>query len=165
MQDNIKQRLKAVMQERNVKTPALSEALKIPKDRIYAWYRDNSEPKAEDKSRLEKWIEDPDYRFVENSNTSIQAKRQSSQTESEVIELLKSQIRMLENHCTFVQKMYEDIKNKTDVNLNEALSNQRVMMRQIAVESHLAAQRFAGNDKKKFQAELDKIDKLITAGM
>lgn len=107
-------------------------------------------------------FEDEEKNLLHENGVSYQ---KTSQTETEVIELLKSQIRMLENHCTFVQKMYEDIKNKTDVNLNEALSNQRVMMRQIAVESHLAAQRFAGNDKKKFQAELDKIDKLITAGM
>lgn len=52
----LKDRLKEVMELRRVKVPALSEQTGIPKDRIYAWYRDNTSPKAEDQIRLEKWL-------------------------------------------------------------------------------------------------------------
>lgn len=56
MSKPLKIRLKEKMDARKVKIPALSVQTGIPKDRIYAWYRDNSSPKADDQEKLEKWI-------------------------------------------------------------------------------------------------------------
>lgn len=51
-----KQRLREEMARRKVKVPALEKATGIPKDRIYAWYRDNTNPKTEDQIILERWL-------------------------------------------------------------------------------------------------------------
>lgn len=62
---------------------------------------------------------------------------------------------------------YENIQlrlERIEANLKESLSNQSVMMRQVAVAMHLAAERYAGNDKKKLQEELNRIDKLLASG-
>lgn len=56
MEQPVKERLKQKMDERRVKIPVLAELLGIPKGRIYGWYRDNSNPKADDLQKLEKWI-------------------------------------------------------------------------------------------------------------
>lgn len=56
MAKDIKEELKAAMEQRGIKTPELAELLDIPKDRIYAWYRDKSNPKGEDREKIQKWI-------------------------------------------------------------------------------------------------------------
>lgn len=56
MSKDLKERLKETMQRRNVKVPQLSIETGIPKDRIYAWYRDNTNPKDQDSKKIEKWI-------------------------------------------------------------------------------------------------------------
>ena len=70
MHKDLKTILKEKMKERKIKTPALAAALQIPVDRIYAWYRDNTNPKGEDSERIRKWLDDPDYneKYEENSN-------------------------------------------------------------------------------------------------
>jgi transcriptional regulator with XRE-family HTH domain len=52
----LKDRLQETMKARGVKIPKLARETKIPKDRIYAWYRDNTSPKADDQVILEQWI-------------------------------------------------------------------------------------------------------------
>ncbi|MBS1915713.1 MAG: hypothetical protein JST87_05510 [Bacteroidetes bacterium] len=56
MDKPLKDILKEVMKERNIRVPKLSELTGIPKDRIYAWYRDDTNPKSEDSEILLKWI-------------------------------------------------------------------------------------------------------------
>lgn len=56
MAKSLKDRLKEEMKVRGVKTPALSEQTGIPKDRIYAWYRDGTSPKMDDQIILEQWL-------------------------------------------------------------------------------------------------------------
>lgn len=55
---DFKTRLAAVMKERKIKFPKLSKIVDIPHDRMYAWYRDDSNPKTEDRAKLEKWIKE-----------------------------------------------------------------------------------------------------------
>ncbi len=71
MRNSIKDRLKDVMQERGIKVPALSSQTGIPKDRIYAWYRDNTEPKAEDRERLLKWMGEEIEKSLQNKTPTI----------------------------------------------------------------------------------------------
>lgn len=56
MKKSLTDRIKEEMKVRGIKIPALADQTGIPKDRIYAWYRDKSTPKAEDQEVLEKWI-------------------------------------------------------------------------------------------------------------
>lgn len=56
MPKNILQELERVMKERNVKIPALSGLLDIPKDRIYKWYQEGTSPKMEDSNKIWNWI-------------------------------------------------------------------------------------------------------------
>jgi hypothetical protein len=54
--NSLKIRLKEALEQRGVKVPTLSKHTGIPKDRIYAWYRDNTDPKMNDAEKLEKWL-------------------------------------------------------------------------------------------------------------
>lgn len=53
---DLKDRLKIALTERNIKIPKLAKMLDIPKDRIYAWYRDNTLPKGDDTIKIETWL-------------------------------------------------------------------------------------------------------------
>lgn len=61
MEKRLLDRLKEAMKARKISTPKLAEQLDIPKDRIYAWYRDNTTPKSEDQTKLEKWLKNEDF--------------------------------------------------------------------------------------------------------
>lgn len=52
----VKVALLQAMKERGVKTPALSAALGIPKDRIYKWFQEGTKPKEEDAVKIWDWI-------------------------------------------------------------------------------------------------------------
>jgi transcriptional regulator with XRE-family HTH domain len=56
MDKPLKVKLKEELKKRGLKIPALADQTGIPKDRIYAWYRDDTNPKAEDAVLLEEWI-------------------------------------------------------------------------------------------------------------
>lgn len=56
MVKSLKDRIKEAIKERGIRVPALALQTKIPKDRIYAWYRDGTTPKAEDVEVLENWL-------------------------------------------------------------------------------------------------------------
>lgn len=52
----LKDRIKEAMEERGIKIPQLAKETKIPKDRIYKWYQDDTNPKYEDALVLENWL-------------------------------------------------------------------------------------------------------------
>lgn len=54
--------LREEMKRRKVKVPTLAELTGIPKDRIYAWYRDNTNPKKEDQDILEAWLNEVPFK-------------------------------------------------------------------------------------------------------
>lgn len=58
---DLKGRLKIAMNERDIKVPRLAQLIGIPKDRIYAWYRDNTAPKGEDTQKIEKWLNEETF--------------------------------------------------------------------------------------------------------
>lgn len=74
---DIKIRLKEKMAERGIKVPELSRITDIPKDRIYAWYRDNTQPKQEDREKLEKWINEE-----KNESSFLEERRLNKLTKS-----------------------------------------------------------------------------------
>lgn len=56
MSIDLKAELKKVMKERKMTIPKLAKLLDIKQDRMYGWYRDDSNPKYEDREKLEAWI-------------------------------------------------------------------------------------------------------------
>jgi hypothetical protein len=78
MAKDLKEELKDVMAKRKVKVPKLSIALDIPKDRIYAWYRDNTNPKGDDREKIKKWINEENYNVgTDNSDSDPLHKSQT----------------------------------------------------------------------------------------
>lgn len=68
---DIKIRLKDTMKERKMNIAKLSKVLNINSDRMYAWYRDDTQPKADDRQKLEKWIKEgigENFNFRESMN-------------------------------------------------------------------------------------------------
>jgi hypothetical protein len=70
MDKDLKTILKEKMTERHVSTPKLAKALRIPQDRIYAWYRDGTNPKGDDSKLIEKWIVDENYKLEDGDNSN-----------------------------------------------------------------------------------------------
>lgn len=82
MDKDLKTILKETMKARNIKTPAVALALQIPVDRIYAWYRDDTNPKGEDTGKIERWVADPNFKVAseETSNSANRREVTSSDT-------------------------------------------------------------------------------------
>jgi hypothetical protein len=123
----------------------------------FQFYRPSANQK--NTSQLNNQLSDSGDNNIYTANKSKQV------TEGEVIELLKKHIATLEQHYAWLQKMYEDMKDKTNSNLQIALENQKFQIRQLGVISHLQAEYYADGDATKFSEELRKIDMLVTAGM
>ena len=58
------------MQERGIKIPRLSVELDIPKDRIYKWFQEGTNPKVEDADKLNKWINGENLGEIRKENFS-----------------------------------------------------------------------------------------------
>ena len=71
MDKDLKTILKEKQKERKVSTPKLAALTGIPKDRIYAWYRDDTNPKGADAKKLLQWING------ETSNIAITTQKQT----------------------------------------------------------------------------------------
>lgn len=56
MDKDLKTILKEEIDRRGLKVPAAAKELGIPKDRIYAWYRDGTQPKDADSKKINKWL-------------------------------------------------------------------------------------------------------------
>jgi hypothetical protein len=56
MKKEVKEQLKELLDSKRVKIPAVAAGTGIPADRIRAWYRDNTKPKADDQKSLEAYI-------------------------------------------------------------------------------------------------------------
>ena len=66
MDKSLKEKVSEEMKRRGVKVPRLSKETGIPKDRIYKWYQQGSNPKPEDSITLEKWIIDSQMKRQQN---------------------------------------------------------------------------------------------------
>lgn len=71
MSKELKIRLKDQMKRRGIKTPALAEMLNIPKDRIYAWYRDDTNPKGDDARKIQNWLDGEENGENFNSESKV----------------------------------------------------------------------------------------------
>jgi hypothetical protein len=103
--------------------------------------------------------------IINDSGNDYKSNKSRPVTEADVIVMLNKHIETLEKHYAWLQKMYEEQKEKTDANLQIALENQKFQIRQLGVISHLQAEYYSDGDAKKFSEELKKIDMLVTAGM
>lgn len=103
---SLKVRLKDEMNKRGVKVPALSIQTGIPKDRIYAWYRDDTNPKNEDRVILEKWMSGNGY---EETPTNGSTRPQETQhgDKSEILALMRERLDDLKEDKEWLKKQME----------------------------------------------------------
>lgn len=68
MTKSLKSTLLEVMKEKGIKIPQLAKETSIPKERIYKWFSEGSNPKAEDSLILSTWIEKRQMEKVPREN-------------------------------------------------------------------------------------------------
>jgi transcriptional regulator with XRE-family HTH domain len=90
---------------------------------------------------------------VESTNGNI-SKDEYIQALKDQIETLKKTNERLNNYCDFLEK-------RVVANFDAVLKNQVIVQAQVAAASRRAAERHAGNDKKKLQEEYRMIDKYV----
>lgn len=73
MDKDLKTILKEKMRQRRMSTPRLGKRLGIPPDRIYAWYRDDTNPKGPDSLTIQKWIDDESFAVNNEESSNIDA--------------------------------------------------------------------------------------------
>lgn len=56
MKKSIVYQLGEEMKKRSIKTPKLAETLGIPKERIYKWFQEGTNPKEEDALKIRSWL-------------------------------------------------------------------------------------------------------------
>lgn len=71
MDKDLKTILKEKMGERRMSTPRLGKRLGIPPDRIYAWYRDDTNPKGPDSLTIKKWVDDETFSVKDEETSNI----------------------------------------------------------------------------------------------
>lgn len=115
MSKDLKTILKEKLDERGIKIPKLAQLTGIPKDRIYAWYRDNTNPKSKDEELIIKWINGETFTFPKIQDASAK-----SEVTLEVDELLKivrdandKVQKTLEEQNQFLQRLVETSLNST----------------------------------------------------
>lgn len=83
----------------------------------------------------------------------------------DLINALQAQVRSLENHCSFLQKTYEEkinlLESKVEANSKITHRYLKIMIAQIKAASLMSLQRVAGNDKKKLVEERRTLDRLV----
>jgi transcriptional regulator with XRE-family HTH domain len=80
----------------------------------------------------------------------------------ETIRHLEDKLKMLENHCSFLQKTYEKNISALEANLKINQEYLRAVMAQIKGASIMAVHRSAGKDQKKFFEERRILDKYVS---
>jgi len=86
MSKDLKTKLMEAMKTRGVKVPTFSRQTGIPKDRIYKWYQQGTNIKADDALIVEEWINDPKYPQITEDKYSFNA--ETNKLISEMIEQL-----------------------------------------------------------------------------
>lgn len=99
MSKDLKTILKEKLDERGIKIPKLAKMTGIPKDRIYAWYRDNTNPKSKDEEVITKWI---------NGETFTLPKFQDGSFKSEVTLEVDTLLKIVRDANDKVQKTLEE---------------------------------------------------------
>lgn len=128
----------------NMSVLKLSNETGISAYKIYKWLGKKGNPKHDDSVKLEQWLSGNLEKVQSEPDTEAKTDRDATIA---ALQFQNLQLRL----------------DKIETNLKECLSNQAVIMRQVAVAMHLAAARYAGPDKKKLDEELGKIDKLISS--
>lgn len=79
----------------------------------------------------------------------------------EVIKHLEDKVKILENHCSLLQRTYEERLTMLEANLKRNQDYLKVVMAQIKAASLMDVQRSAGPDKKKLVEERRALDRLV----
>lgn len=151
MNKDLKAILLGVMKSKGINIPKFSKETGIPKDRVYKWYQQGTNPKPEDALLVEKWINDnADFLAVDDQKVIVGEVKQFIPDKDKQITTLQ----------------YENIQlrlNSLETNLNEVLSNQKVMMAMLSVAMSNAAEFYSGGNKAKAADLKDKMRTEIAA--
>jgi hypothetical protein len=92
----LKVRLRNTMRERKISFPKLEKLTGIPKERMYKWYSEDTNPKVGDVEVLEKWIsgdlEKVPHNTVSSGNENHQAQSTPAALEQAILNLSESDI-------------------------------------------------------------------------
>lgn len=138
MSKELKNILLDIMKRKGIKIPKLSKEIGIPKDRIYKWYQEGTNPKPEDALTLEKWINDNKGDFIATDGSKLiigEAKFPNNEKDTKIAALESELIKM---------KL-----DKLETNLNEVLSNQKVMMALMTTAMNNAIEYYSENNPAK----------------
>lgn len=119
--------LKEVMKKRGIKTPVLAQQTGIPVDRIYAWYRDKTNPKKEDQDVLEKWIAGDSSNKNEERNPVLQVDVEIRL--SDYLALLKKTADKAEEN----QKAFQRIIEKSLAGIGASLDINRGILEEVSL--------------------------------
>lgn len=145
---DLKIRLKEAMAKRGIKVPALSDQTGIPKDRVYAWYRDNTSPKTEDAIILENWLNEEKPSNNEDNRLHNDIPKHSGYVPAnDLIEVLKEQ--------------NEFLRRNFEVSLNSIAEGQQQAGNQIKALSWFSALSANSGDEKKAEEAMLKINNRI----
>jgi predicted DNA-binding transcriptional regulator AlpA len=147
MTNDIKTALQQAMKARRVRVPQLAAETGIPKDRIYKWFSEGSNPKANDVTVLDAWIA---KKQMENPFEKIPQMENDS----------RDHVHYLEKHIALLEKI-----RTIEISLNTVEHNQKVMHQQTVLLLGLLARMLAPGDQEKLKAEIYKIDKITAASL
>lgn len=153
MDKPLKVRLKEEMKKRGVRTPALSIQTGIPQDRIYAWYRDGSNPKTEDRAILERWISGEMVEVFEDSSNG-RTKPQES-LNSEFLDIMRDRLKDMHERVRELKEDKEWLKKNLEFSLTALMVGNKSILAHVATILEKDDEREAGGNKKKEQALKD----------
>lgn len=141
------------MKIRGIKVPALSIQTGIPRDRIYAWYRDGSNPKVEDQAALENWITGKTSTKNEGDKMEI--------GESDLTATAKELLALYRERIAELKEDKEWLKRTIDSNLMGLIFGQKSVLAHVATILEKDNEREAAGNKKKLEQLKDDTDKRI----
>lgn len=158
-----KEKLRDEMNRRKVKVPALEKATGIPRDRIYAWYRDNTNPKREDQDILERWLNG--LPVVKNEEMDVPQQLGTDVLKPGDAEItLNDYINEIKEHNSFLKALLLDKTNKIETNLARALEYMTSLHLRGEAARGVALRSLSRLEKKPEQYLISEVDKEIEAG-
>lgn len=122
MERPIKEVLQDEMKKRNIKTPELSKQIHIPKDRIYAWFRDGTTPKSEDQSKLEKWINNEEI-SNESGETENHVENEKGHRVDNLIRIADKNADAVVSSTKSVERLTAILERNSSSDLEKSVSN------------------------------------------
>ncbi len=145
---------------RQMKIPAAAKEMGIPKDRIYKWIQEGTNPKAGDEKKIIDWLEKSphetniDSKIIIDSNILMQQLKGASITLQDYIDHLKSRNEELQADKKFLQDLLK-------ANLVDLSKGQQVLYAFARSILEYQVVNYAAGNKKKEAEELSSLRTLL----